>query len=57
MEALKQILLSLPQGFFSGLILNGTVILLAYFFVWKKFKKRLHKWRIQLKERVDSKIE
>jgi sterol desaturase/sphingolipid hydroxylase (fatty acid hydroxylase superfamily) len=55
MEALKQILFNLPQGFVSGLMLNGTVITLAYFLVWKKFKKRLHNWRIQLKERVDTK--
>jgi sterol desaturase/sphingolipid hydroxylase (fatty acid hydroxylase superfamily) len=55
MEALKQILFNLPQGFVSGLMLNGTVITLAYFLVWKKFKKRLQNWRIQLKERVDTK--
>ena len=48
MDALKQILLNLPQGFISGLMLNGTVILLAYFLVWKKFKTRLQNWRIQL---------
>ena len=54
MEALKEILFNLPQGFIAGLMLNGTVITLAYFLVWKKFKKRLKNWRIQLKERVDS---
>lgn len=54
MEALKQILLNLPTGIISGLFLNGSLITLAYFLVWKKFKKRLQNWRIQLKERVDS---
>ncbi len=54
MEALTQILLHLPQGLLSGLMLNGTVITLAYFLVWKKFKKRLQRWRIQLNEKVDA---
>ncbi len=53
METLKQILLKIPQNLISGLFLNGTVIILAYFLVWKKFKKRLQNRRIQLKERVD----
>lgn len=55
MEAIKQILLNLPQGIISGLLLNGTVITLAYFLVWKKFKEKFRNWRIQLNERVDAK--
>ena len=55
MEALKQVLINLPLEFISALMLNGTVILIAYFLVWKKFKTRLQNWRIQLKERVDGK--
>jgi sterol desaturase/sphingolipid hydroxylase (fatty acid hydroxylase superfamily) len=55
MEAIKQILLNLPQGIISGLVLNGTVITLAYFLLWKKFKERFRNWRIQLNERVDAK--
>lgn len=43
MEAIKQIALNLPQGLISGLLLNGTVILLAYLLVWKKFKDKLKK--------------
>jgi Delta7-sterol 5-desaturase len=35
-------------------VLNGILIGLAYFLVWKKFKERLKNWRIQLKERVDA---
>lgn len=54
MEAIKQILLNLPQGIVSGIMLNGTVILLAYFLIWKKYKERLKNWRIQLKERVNN---
>lgn len=55
MDTLQQILLNLPQSFISGFFLNGTVILLAYFLFWKKFKTRLKNWRIQLKERVNNK--
>jgi hypothetical protein len=55
MEALKQILSKFPQGFMAGLILNGSLITIAYLIVWKKFKKRFQNWRIQLKERVDAK--
>lgn len=55
MEAIKQILLNLPQGIISGLILNGTVITLAYFLLWKRFKERFRNWRIQLNKRVDAK--
>lgn len=54
MEAIKQILLNLPQGIVSGIMLNGSVILLAYFLIWKKYKERLKNWRIQLKERVNN---
>jgi sterol desaturase/sphingolipid hydroxylase (fatty acid hydroxylase superfamily) len=55
MEALKQILINFPQGFITGLILNGSFITIAYFLFWKKYKKRFQNWRIQLKERVDAK--
>ena len=55
MEALKQILSNFPQGFIAGLIMNGSLITIAYLLFWKKFKKRFQNWRIQLKERVDTK--
>lgn len=55
MEIVRQLLINIPQSFISALMLNGTFILLAYFLVWKKFKKRLQNWRIQLKERTDTK--
>lgn len=55
METIKQILQNIPGGLISGLLLNGSIILLAYFLVWKKFKKRLVNWRIQIKERVNNK--
>lgn len=54
MEELKQIALAFPKGFFSALMLNGTVILIAYVVVWKLFKKRVQHRRIQVKERVDA---
>lgn len=55
MDALKQILSNFPQGFMGGLMLNGSLITIAYLLFWKKFKKRFQNWRIQLKERVDAK--
>lgn len=54
MDILKQILLHFPEGFIAGLILNGTLMGLAYFLFWKKFKTRFQNWRIQLHERVDA---
>lgn len=54
MDAIKQILQNIPQGFLSGLMLNGILITTAYLLVWKLFKKRLQNWRIQLKERADA---
>lgn len=53
METLKQIVIHIPQGVVTGLILNGTLISLAYFLIWKKFKKKLQNRRIQITERVD----
>jgi Delta7-sterol 5-desaturase len=55
MEAVNAILNNVPMGFASGMMLNGSVMMLAYFLVWKLFKKRLHNWRIQLNERADAK--
>jgi hypothetical protein len=40
-ESLKQIIFDIPQGYLSVLMLNGIVITLAYFLVWKKFKKKM----------------
>jgi Delta7-sterol 5-desaturase len=53
MEVLTQILANLPAGLMSGLLLNGTIITVVYFLVWKKFKTNLQKWRIQLEEKAD----
>ena len=53
MHVLQEIAAHFPQGFLSGMVLNGTLITLAYFLFWKKFKTRFRHWRIQLKERVD----
>jgi Delta7-sterol 5-desaturase len=55
MEALKQILINVPQGFIMGLVLNGTIISLVYFIFWKLLAKRYQNWRIQLNNRVDAK--
>lgn len=54
MELLKQILQNIGQSLASGIFINGGILVLVYFLVWKKFKQRLKNWRIQLKERVDA---
>ena len=54
MDALKEIIWSIPKGFVSGLMLNGTFITLAYFLFWKKFKQKFQNWRIQLVQKVDA---
>jgi Delta7-sterol 5-desaturase len=55
MEAIQTILSNVPKGFISAIMLNGSMMTLAYFLVWKIFKKRLQNWRIQLEERADTK--
>ena len=53
MTFLKHLITSFPQGFLSGLILNGTLITVAYFLFWKKLKHKLKHWRIQFQQRAD----
>jgi sterol desaturase/sphingolipid hydroxylase (fatty acid hydroxylase superfamily) len=55
METLWQLLKGFPQGLITGLATNGIIIGLIYFFIWKKFKVRLQKFKIQLDKNVDSK--
>lgn len=55
MEMLWEIVKGLPLGFLTGLLLNGTLIVIAYWLFWNRWKTRLVHWRIQLKERVDMK--
>lgn len=52
--AIKEILSNVPKGFASAMMLNGSTMTLAYFLVWKIFKKRLRNWRIQIKARADA---
>jgi Delta7-sterol 5-desaturase len=54
MEAIKEIISSFPASFLQGLILNSVLIGLTYLIFWKLLKKRISKWRIQLKEKVDT---
>lgn len=54
MNVLIEILSNFPKGLISALLLNGTVVTLTYYLVWKKFKTRLANWRIQLNERADA---
>lgn len=55
MMILKEIIGNLPKGFLTGLIMNGSLITIAYLLIWKKYKQRFHLYRIQLKERVNAK--
>ncbi|BAZ08799.1 sterol desaturase family protein [Calothrix sp. NIES-4071] len=55
MEAMKAILSNMPKRFVSAIMLNGLMMTLAYFFVWKLLKTRLRNKRIQLNERADFK--
>lgn len=54
MNALIEILSNFPKGLMSAVVLNGTVVTLTYYLVWKKFKTRLANWRIQVNERADA---
>jgi sterol desaturase/sphingolipid hydroxylase (fatty acid hydroxylase superfamily) len=54
MEGLKEILDQLPIALGQSLM-NYAIIAIIYVVVWKIFKQRLLNWRIQLKERVNSK--
>lgn len=53
METLQQILLLIPQGLASALLLIGCLMGLAYFLVWKMFARRLAHLRIQQRPRAD----
>jgi sterol desaturase/sphingolipid hydroxylase (fatty acid hydroxylase superfamily) len=54
MEALQEILKQIPTAIGQFLI-NYGIIALVYVVVWKLLKRQLQTWRIQIKERVDSK--
>jgi Delta7-sterol 5-desaturase len=43
------------KSFLSGLILNGSLITIAYILVWRIYGTKIQRWRIQLKQRADSK--
>ena len=53
MDAFLSILKSLPMAYVQGLLGSGVWIVLAYVLVWRVFKPRLQRWRIQLRERAD----
>ena len=54
METVKQILGNFFQNFGTALFLNGILITIVYYLVWKKFKPRLQHLRIQLKQRANN---
>jgi Delta7-sterol 5-desaturase len=54
MDALQETLKQIPAAV-GQFLMNYGIIAAVYVLVWKLFKKRLQNWRIQLKERVDSK--
>jgi Delta7-sterol 5-desaturase len=55
MDVLTQVVAALPAGFLSAVLMNGTVIALAYFIVWKLYGARFQHRRIQQKQRADAK--
>jgi Delta7-sterol 5-desaturase len=55
MEVIKQILSTIPQGFITGLVLNGSLVTIVYYLFWKKFKERFKNFRIQIKQKVNNK--
>jgi Delta7-sterol 5-desaturase len=52
---IEEFLIGLPKGFAQAMMMNGTIITLAYLLVWKLFRIRLARARIPAKERVDAK--
>jgi Delta7-sterol 5-desaturase len=54
MEELTTIAKQLPIGFMQGLMMNGGLIALTYWIVWKVFKRRFALHRIQKTPRVDA---
>jgi Delta7-sterol 5-desaturase len=54
MNELKTLAEQLPIGFIQGLVVNGGMTALAYFIVWRVFKARFAKHRIQKLNRVDA---
>jgi Delta7-sterol 5-desaturase len=55
MEAIQVIFSTVPKAFFSAIMTNGLVMLLAYVVIWKLLRSRLQHWRIQLNQRADAK--
>lgn len=55
MQALKEIIYSLPKDILSGALLSVSLISLTYFIFYKRYKTHFKNWRIQVKERVDAK--
>jgi sterol desaturase/sphingolipid hydroxylase (fatty acid hydroxylase superfamily) len=53
MEILFAILRATPAAYVQGLFSSGLAMGIAYLLVWRVFKPRLQRWRIQLKERAD----
>jgi Delta7-sterol 5-desaturase len=54
MNVVVEILKGIPQGIVTGLVVNGSLICLAYFLFWKKLKQRFQQWRIQINQRADA---
>ncbi len=55
MDVLQLLAKELPKGFIGGLTLNGGMMCIAYFVVWRMFKQRFAALRIQQLPRVDGK--
>ena len=55
MEELKQTLLIFSSWIIETTVINGSMVFIAYFLVWKKLKPKILNHRIQVIERVNEK--
>jgi Delta7-sterol 5-desaturase len=54
METLLEILKNLPLAYLQGVAMMGSVMLIVYVLVWRVFRKRLARYRVQRKQRADG---
>ncbi|MFK9771655.1 hypothetical protein ACJENY_24770, partial [Escherichia coli] len=54
-ELFQTIIQTFPKGLVKAIIFNGGIITICYYFIWVKYKEKFKRFRIQLKERADSK--
>jgi Delta7-sterol 5-desaturase len=53
-EFARSLPVTFASSYVTGLLVNGTIVVLAYLVFWKLLAKRLSVWRIQLERRSDA---